>query len=119
MSARGIRSLIARAKIGQAVSTPFRVAIIGPPNVGKSSLMNRLLGFQRSIEFDQPGTTRDVLTSISPPSTAGWVKDNRCGLASIKRQQYQDTRNSAGSRSCGHCGFDSADVGHHATRKSG
>jgi GTP-binding protein len=38
-----------------------RVAIIGRPNVGKSTLVNRLLGEERVIAFDQPGPTRDAI----------------------------------------------------------
>ncbi|MFC4312936.1 ribosome biogenesis GTPase Der [Steroidobacter flavus] len=38
-----------------------RVAVIGRPNVGKSTLINRLLGEERLISFDQPGTTRDAV----------------------------------------------------------
>jgi len=42
-------------------AAPFRVVIAGRPNVGKSSLFNRLVGHRRSIVHDLPGMTRDVL----------------------------------------------------------
>ena len=40
---------------------PLSVAVVGRPNVGKSTLINRLLGFERSVVDSRPGTTRDSL----------------------------------------------------------
>lgn len=39
----------------------LRVAFVGRPNVGKSTLVNRLIGEERQVVFDQPGTTRDAI----------------------------------------------------------
>ena len=51
----------------------MRVAFIGRPNVGKSTLVNRLLGEERMIASDVPGTTRDsiaVRSNATDASTA-------------------------------------------------
>ena len=51
-----------RADLGLHLTSPWRVVVAGPPNVGKSSLINALVGYHRAVVFDTPGTTRDVVT---------------------------------------------------------
>jgi len=57
----GFDRVLARAGQGQRLRDGLSVAIAGRPNVGKSSLMNRLAGAETAIVTDVPGTTRDVL----------------------------------------------------------
>ncbi len=65
-----LEGLLARASLGLRLTQPWQVVIAGPPNVGKSTLINTLLGYQRAIVFDQPGTTRDVVTAQT--AFEGW-----------------------------------------------
>ncbi len=57
-----VHDLLADARRGRLVREGFQAAIVGEPNVGKSSLFNALLGAARAIVADVPGTTRDLVT---------------------------------------------------------
>ncbi len=59
----GLDALVRYAPLGRRLTAPWRVAVAGPPNVGKSSLVNALAGYQRCIVTPTPGTTRDVVTT--------------------------------------------------------
>jgi GTPase len=74
----------------------FSVAIVGRPNVGKSTLFNRLIGEDRSVVHDMPGTTRDAIdtvveTELGPirfVDTAGMRRRSKIGLKDEHRTEY-------------------------------
>ncbi len=81
--AGAFEALLASAKVGRVLRDGFRVVIVGKPNAGKSSLMNRLSGEDTAIVTEIAGTTRDILReqinidglAVELVDTAG-VRDN-------------------------------------------
>ena len=104
---RGVADLLdaAVACMGQAESAgdaavaaaaagepPIRLAFVGKPNVGKSSLVNRLLGEERVLVHDQPGTTRDPIDTPFRASGREFVLVDTAGL---RRRRAIDTQTEA------------------------
>jgi tRNA modification GTPase len=59
-----IRELSERWRVGRRLTRPWRVAFVGTPNAGKSSLVNAIAGFERAVVTAIPGTTRDAVTTL-------------------------------------------------------
>jgi GTPase len=74
----------AREEIGEDA---VRVAILGRPNVGKSSLLNALVGQERVIVSDVPGTTRDSIDTVLERGGRTFVLVDTAGLRRKRRQR--------------------------------
>jgi tRNA modification GTPase len=79
----GLAQLDRYAAVGQHLTRPWRVAVAGAPNVGKSSMVNALAGYQRSVVAATPGTTRDVVTTRI--ALDGWLIE-LADIAGLRRE---------------------------------
>ena len=97
---RLIDELLSTANEGQLIRRGIRVAIIGRPNAGKSSLLNQLLGRDRAIVSAAPGTTRDTISEEAQICGIAVVFIDTAGLQesgdAIEREGIRRSRESLG-----------------------
>jgi len=74
---------------------PIRIALVGRPNVGKSSLLNRLVGAERVVVSDEPGTTRDAIDVSLELGTERFVFVDTAGIRRPGRRDRLAERGSA------------------------
>ena len=77
-----LRALAATHARGRVLREGLHVALVGKPNVGKSSLLNRLLGSERAIVTPTPGTTRDVIEEAVDVDGVAIVVADTAGIRS-------------------------------------
>jgi tRNA modification GTPase len=103
-AARLLDELTRQAALGRHLTAPWRVVVAGAPNVGKSSLVNALAGYQRSIVAALPGTTRDLVTTRI--ALDGWPVEltDTAGLSEVgdklEAEGMARTRSAVGRADC-------------------
>ena len=108
---KGAQTVINRlqrsARVGMRLAEPWKVILLGPVNAGKSSLLNALAGYARSIVSPHAGTTRDVLATrvvlngwaVDLTDTAGFrpVNDSQQLAPSIEKEGIERAMEAARS----------------------
>jgi tRNA modification GTPase len=93
--------LIGSYRVGRTYREGARLVIAGRPNVGKSSLLNRLLGRPRAIVASEPGTTTDTIEDIMDLGGIPARIVDTCGLretvGAVEREGVQRTRDALGT----------------------
>lgn len=79
----------AEAQRERLQNLPIKLAIVGKPNVGKSTLTNRILGEERVVVYDQPGTTRDSIYIPMQRDEREYILIDTAGVR--RRKKISDT----------------------------
>ena len=79
----------AEAQLERLQNLPIKLAIVGKPNVGKSTLTNRILGEERVVVYDEPGTTRDSIFIPMQRDEREYVLIDTAGVR--RRKKINDT----------------------------
>jgi tRNA modification GTPase len=80
-----LEELLAGAPIGLHLIHPWRVVVAGPPNAGKSTLVNAVVGYSRTIVDPHPGTTRDLV--MASTAIEGWPVE-LCDTAGLREAAH-------------------------------
>lgn len=85
-AAAELQGLLSQYAAGRKIKSGVRVALVGAPNAGKSSLLNALLGYERAIVSDIPGTTRDLNEGTISIHGVNFILTDTAGLRESEDQ---------------------------------
>ena len=75
---------VPKVEVAEEGEKPLRLAIVGRPNVGKSSLLNRLVGQSRAVVSAVPGTTRDAVDSLLEKNGKQYLFVDTAGIRRVR-----------------------------------
>jgi GTP-binding protein len=73
-----------KVEAAEDAEAPVKIALVGRPNVGKSSILNRLLGSERSVVSPIPGTTRDAIDSLLVRGAKRYLFVDTAGIRRVR-----------------------------------